>query len=77
MSTDVNGRPYALYNEVKEGDIVETDNGITCVQYGTSHTVLRDENGLYFNCHDGKHYLDGQLDGPNNEFYMGLYKVNP
>lgn len=52
-------------SDVKAGDRLLTDNGFTCVEQ-TDVVVKQDENGLFFECDDGKHFLDGQVDGAGN-----------
>jgi len=47
------------FANVKDGDVLIADGGFTCINAGRV-TVKRSDRGLYFDCRDGKHYLDGQ-----------------
>lgn len=62
---------FVKANEVNKGDIVRVDYGFTCMSDGEK-VVKQDETGLFLNCLDGKHYLDGQLE---NGEYIGIYKI--
>lgn len=55
--------------EVDEGDVVVVDGGFTCIAEGSACEVKRDEGGLYIECSEGHHYLEGQRDGNT---YVGL-----
>jgi len=46
--------------DITEGTVVKLDGGFTCHGGGLAR-VHEDNNGLYFKCDDGHHYLDGQL----------------
>jgi len=61
-------RGYAKETEVKVGIQVDLDGGFTCVE-ACRTTIHKDEHGLYFECSEGKHYLDGQLEDGE---YIGL-----
>lgn len=78
---DTNGRPYALVDETKEGDILICDGGFTCLNKNDEKVVKNDpSHGLYIDCNDergGKHFIDGQIEESDVEerrYYMGLYK---
>lgn len=77
--TDLNGRPYATVNEVKEGTLLEADGDFDCMTEGDWLRVMRrpSDGELFIKCtSDGGHNLNGQLDIDENdgtEFYNGLY----
>lgn len=48
-------------SDLIEGDIIVIDDGFTCAKAG-EHRVYADDDGLFFYCREGKHYLDGQED---------------
>ena len=55
-------------DEVKVGDKLVCDGGFTCVKGGFTCVkegavvvIQEDKNGLYFECEEGRHYLDGQV----------------
>jgi len=66
------GRPYAKISELKEGDEIELDSGFTCQRQGV-HFVHDDGGRLYFNCVEGRHFLDGQAD--DGEHCIGIYRA--
>ncbi len=71
---------FAKVSEVKAGDLLVTDNGFTCIKAGKQVKVEQAEDGLYFKCAHGRHYLSGQIDdleGMSEEHYIGLTKVQP
>ena len=72
---DVFGKPYAKVEEVKQGTVLITDDGFTCMEDAQAKTVCQDSDGfLYIACDKGKHYLGCERDhGPNGDFYIGLY----
>jgi hypothetical protein len=76
---DLNDRSYARRFDVREGDWLEADGDFDCLVRGALRVVKKSEHGLYIECGEGRHYLDGQLCGtPNREYYLGLYpKIKP
>ena len=62
------------YSELVEGQEIMLDAGFTCVKEGRV-IVHKDEHGFYFNCDDGRHYLDGQLDFDDHETLVGVMDV--
>ena len=70
----MSGAPYAREGEVREGDILRADGGFTCIPDGAELGVLFHEDpekgGLYVECANGKHFLDGQLD--DGDQYIGF-----
>lgn len=52
-------------NELKSGDEIELDNGFTCIDAGIVR-VEKNDDGFYFYCEEGKHYLNGQCDKDRN-----------
>lgn len=71
MSThDKSGKPYAKLSELKVNDKVMLNASFSCHSGG--ETVLeQDEQGLYFKCKVGKHYISGQA--VNGEHCVGIY----
>lgn len=71
---------WAKIDEVKAGVTLIADGGFTCLKKGQRCLVHNDEavagqhqwpgSGLYVECQDGQHFLDGQLDGGDE--YIGL-----
>lgn len=61
----------------KVGMTVFTDDGFTCIGKGKV-IIHSDENGFYFPCEVGRHYLDGQLSKDENgdPLFVGLYVEN-
>ncbi|HKK38413.1 MAG TPA: hypothetical protein VJ949_03300 [Cryomorphaceae bacterium] len=57
---------WLKYEDLKNGMNVHADGGFTCMHEGTKR-VYSDEDGFYLKCDDGKHYLDGQIVGDNDE----------
>ena len=70
---DVNKRPYAKLSELYEGASVQVDDGFDCAEAWAIKLVGKDDKGLFFDCNEGKHYLDGQAD--DGEHCVGIYKV--
>jgi hypothetical protein len=65
-----------LFSNVKPGDRLVPDDGFTCMEAGVSRTVHVDEdNDLYVNCSEGKHFLDLQLN--DQEELVGFEKEQP
>lgn len=61
---------YAKESEVKAGTVLIADGGFTCIPVGAELIVKEDAAGLYVDCGDGHHYLDGQLD--DGDVYIGF-----
>ena len=59
-------------SEIKVEDILVFDDGFTCLKHGEKSIVRQDNKGLYINCEEGKHYLEGQIDEEDN--LIGLFK---
>jgi hypothetical protein len=87
------GRRYALAAEVKPGDKLQLDGDFTCCKKNAVVTVKRNTKSvrgcpdaakptgigsLYFNCGEGKHFLDSQLGfTPETEgALVGLYPMS-
>jgi hypothetical protein len=71
MSThDTNGRLWAKMSDMKEGMTIELDSGFTCHAPGEVEVKLADD-GFYFECEEGRHYLHGQAD--DGEHLIGIY----
>ncbi len=64
---------YAKFSKVKEGDILITDGAFTCMNPNSAKVVKRKlglNGGLYIDCREGGHMIDGQLD--ERGFLIGL-----
>jgi hypothetical protein len=86
--TDSFGRAWAHRDSIKVGDVLECDDGFTCIRPG-DHKIVKAFEGelkhhdpeyakdpfarLYIECSDGTHSLDGQV-GEDGEL-VGLYPV--
>lgn len=65
--------PFARIADVREGSVLWTDRGFTCLRDGACRTVLKDAAGeLYIECDEGYHGLDGQEDA-SGSYLSGLY----
>lgn len=73
MKTDVNGHRYAKLDDLKPGYNVEVDGGFTCMDADVIKIVHSHENGLYIDCEEGRHFLNGQDDGDG--YCVGIYKL--
>ena len=65
-------RPFIKISEVYEGCSIEVDGDFSCCREGEVFLVEEDEDGFFFRCSEGLHYIDGQIEG---DYYVGLYKV--
>lgn len=73
-TTDIAGRPYAKLSELQPGDVLEADDGFTCMKNGERVKVIKDHDGsLFVPCKDGGHHLCGQAD--DGEHLVGLHLV--
>lgn len=68
---------YASVSEVTEGTILVADSGFTCIKSNDQLIVRSGPSGLYVDCEEGKHLLDGQIikDGHCEPYYVGLYPI--
>ncbi len=57
---------YSKIFAVREGDRMMTFHGFQCIPGNTVVTIQRDYAGLYFQCSEGKHYLEKQVDADGN-----------
>jgi hypothetical protein len=57
---------YSKNFAIKEGDRMMTFYGFECIPGNTVVTIHGDDNGLYFHCSEGKHYLKRQTDAEGN-----------
>ena len=48
--------------DLKAGDIVEIDDGFTCMEPGEHIVYSNRLNHLYLQCSEGEHFLAGQED---------------
>ena len=63
-------------SEVKAGDILLSDGGFTCI--GPQQNIVKeDANGLYIECSEGRHGLDGQegWTDETKDYYVGFKKL--
>lgn len=75
MTKDKQRGEYAKVDQLKAGSWVVVDGDFTCLKPWSTVQVYQDAAGLYIPCHDGNHYLDGQLDDANKH-YVGVYLSN-
>jgi len=68
---DKQGRAYAKLSELRAGAMVKVDGDFTCLEPWTAHEVKQDAAGVYVECQDGKHHLNGQAD--DGEHCIGIY----
>ena len=61
---------FAKVSEIKAGDKVRLDAGFTCHEAGV--VTIKADDGLYFECDEGHHYLSGQIE---DDHYVGIYKA--
>jgi|EndMetStandDraft_8_1072994.scaffolds.fasta_scaffold93719_3 hypothetical protein len=71
---DKQGRAYATVRATCKDCTVEVDGSFTCMRAGERKVVKRDDDGLYIECDEGRHYLVGQESG-DGTYYVGLYPV--
>jgi hypothetical protein len=57
---------YSKIFAIREGDRMMAFHGFDCVAGNAVVTICSDDNGLYFHCSEGKHYLDRQIDAEGN-----------
>lgn len=60
---------YCKEGQISPNQRVLLDGGFTCVKAGPT-TILFDEDGLFFKCRAGHHYIDGQLN--DDDEYIGI-----
>lgn len=74
---DIDGRHYAFVAAVVPGSVIQVDDGFECMEAWSKKTVRVDEFGLYVDCDEGGHYLEGQIEVSTDgkEFYIGMYSV--
>lgn len=58
--------------DLKAGDIVEIAFYSPCTIYSIYNVNINKDGRLYFTCHDGEHYLDGQKD--EDGYLIDVYK---
>jgi hypothetical protein len=71
MALDLNGRPYAKIGETHPGTELVADGDFTCLPNGATRTVKYSSHGLYIDCAEGRHYLEGQIEA---DYYIGLHE---
>lgn len=64
-------------SEVSAGNFLVADGGFTCLAAGQKCEVKTDAAGLYIECADGRHYLDGQTDFATGKQLVGLAASHP
>lgn len=70
---DKDGRRYVRLDELKAGDVIETDDSFDCMARGQHKVEHFPDQGLYVRCLDDHHFLSGQDDGDGH--LVGMYKV--
>lgn len=68
---------FAKYENLKVGDVLQADDGFTCLEEGAKVVVAysREDDGFYVPCSCGRHYLMGQVDDTRSGEVVGLTKV--
>ncbi len=61
---------YSKLFAINEGDYMITFSGFSCIGANVIVQIKRDHAGLYFDCADGRHYLDSQVDAEG--YCLGL-----
>lgn len=74
MKTDLNGREYLKLEEARPGMVVELDSGFECFKASTV-TLMSDNEGLYFYCTAGLHYIHSQCNSETSHC-IGMYKCD-
>ena len=64
---------YPKLLAIRLGDRLVTYGGFTCIPSNSVVTVQEDDQGLFFCCADGRHYLESQKD--ENGECLGLSPV--
>lgn len=72
-ATDHHQVPIA---EIGAGTILLPDDGFTCIPGGAPRIVKQDDHGLFVDCCNGQHYLDGQEDDTGTH-YVGFRSAPP
>lgn len=76
MSThDLQGREYVRLSELEIGSKVECDGDFTCIDKGSILEIKKNKYGLYIDCNEGGHNIDGQLSCKDEDHLVGLYPV--
>lgn len=70
---DKQGNPWAKLSDLQDGSKVRVDGGFGCLRENTIHEVHANDHGLYIECDQGQHYLDGQTD--DGEHLVGMYSA--
>lgn len=75
MSThSTDGKEYAKLSTLKPGDKVRTDGGFTCGMNNKELEVKKNSTGgLYVDCDEGMHGLDGQLSEEDHDHLVGMW----
>jgi len=75
MTHDLQNRPYARLSELSAGSLVDLDEHFDCMSQRTGVVLHFDqtENGLYFTCNHGAHFIDEQLDDDDDDHLIGIY----
>ena len=59
--------------DIKVGNILIADGGFTCLKEGQKCEVMYKKGlGLYIECNEKQHFLDGQTDFDTGEYLVGL-----
>lgn len=67
--TDKSGCPYVMLAELRNGDMIETDDGFDCLDAG-KHQVHSNGVDAWVECRKGQHFLvSSHLDGAVVGFY--------
>lgn len=72
ITKDKQGRKYARLGQLVAGSRVKVDGDFACIEPWTEQIVERDADGLFIQCEEGHHYLDGCC-GHGSDHLLGVY----
>lgn len=64
-------------SDLKEGQQVWVDEGFTCAPVGRVTVKFDGCSRPFFECEEGEHYFDGQVDFEDGETLVGVYAFTP
>ena len=75
-NADKQGRSYVELEKLTDCQSVWLDGGFTCHKQGCVTVHVDSSDRSYFECDEGKHYLDGQCDD-DSPHCVSVYKDDP
>lgn len=61
--------------KVSEGTVIVPDEFFECMAPREKRLVCKNQHGLFVICDEGEHYLEGQIDFDDENFYVGFSLV--